>query len=224
MSDQWTPRLSEYVDGELEPAERQRLEAHLAGCEECRETVEELRLVVAQAGALTDRPPRAELWTGIARRIRGVGAVDLTEHRARRRVQLSIPQLLAAGVALAAVGAGTMWLAQPEAPMAGGPSPAEQPAGFTVAGMPVSFTATDSGFDAAVGDLMHVMELHRGQLDTSTVRVIEESLAAIDQAIAEARAALAADPANAYLHAHLTKTMRHKLHLLRQAAAIAAMS
>ncbi len=32
MNDQWTDRLSEYLDGELADAERVALEAHLASC------------------------------------------------------------------------------------------------------------------------------------------------------------------------------------------------
>ena len=36
MHDEWNDRLSEYLDGELEPAEQRALEAHLAGCAECR--------------------------------------------------------------------------------------------------------------------------------------------------------------------------------------------
>ena len=45
-------------------------------------------------------------------------------------------------------------------------------------------------------------------------------MATIDRAIADARAALAADPANAYLHRHLDRTMKQKLDLLQQAAKI----
>ena len=60
----------------------------------------------------------------------------------------------------------------------------------------------------------------RGRLDTTTVRVIERNLATIDSAIAQAQRAVAADSANAYLNSHLAETMRRKLELLRQAAAL----
>jgi len=36
MNDQWTDRLSEYVDGGLASGERAALEAHLATCADCR--------------------------------------------------------------------------------------------------------------------------------------------------------------------------------------------
>ena len=50
----------------------------------------------------------------------------------------------------------------------------------------------------------------------------ELDLARIDVAIEEARAALEADPANAYLNAHLANTMQQKLLLLQQANALAS--
>src|SRR5690242_6390457 len=78
MKDQWTDRLSEYLDGDLTPAERTTLEAHLAACGTCRTTLDELRRVVARAQALDDRPPAADLWPGIAEHI---GVVSLAARR-----------------------------------------------------------------------------------------------------------------------------------------------
>jgi hypothetical protein len=77
-------------------------------------------------------------------------------------------------------------------------------------------------YDAAVAELEQVLQQGRGTLDTTTVHVLERNLALIDRAIADARRALAADPHNAYLNAHLAGTMRRKIDLLRQAAAIVA--
>jgi len=77
---------------------------------------------------------------------------------------------------------------------------------------------------SAVRELELVLAEHRDRLDTATVRVIEESLATIDRAIAEAVAALGEDPANPYLTGHLATAMRRKLDVLQQAAALAATS
>jgi anti-sigma factor RsiW len=49
MIDSWTDRLSDYVDGELDPATHAALEAHLATCASCRATRDELQHVVARA-------------------------------------------------------------------------------------------------------------------------------------------------------------------------------
>ena len=58
----------------------------------------------------------------------------------------------------------------------------------------------------------------RTVLDPETVRLLEENLAIIDQAIEESRAALAQDPGSGLLRRILTDTMRRKMDFLRQAA------
>jgi hypothetical protein len=79
-------------------------------------------------------------------------------------------------------------------------------------------------YAAAVADLERVLAEGRGKLDPTTIKVIEQNLAAIDRAIAEAQRALDADSANLYLNTHLAETMRRKLDLLRQAAALVPVS
>jgi hypothetical protein len=99
------------------------------------------------------------------------------------------------------------------------PSPGETPA-VSVAMKP---NASQS-YAAAVADLERVLAEGRGKLDPTTVKIIEQNLAAIDRAIAEAQRALDADSANLYLNTHLAETMRRKLDLLRQAAALVPVS
>ena len=79
----------------------------------------------------------------------------------------------------------------------------------------------DAKYGAAIADLERVIEDNRAQLDTATVRIIEENLMIIDRAIAQARRALADDPASSYLNEYLAGTMRQKLEFLRQAASMA---
>ena len=79
----------------------------------------------------------------------------------------------------------------------------------------------DAQYDAAVADLEKALKAGRGQLDASTVAVVEHNLQIIDQAINQAREALAGDPANSYLSSHLVEARRRKLDLLRRATALA---
>lgn len=220
MNDQWTDRLSEYLDGELAASERTALEAHLAACTGCRSTLDELRRVVARARALDDRPPTADLWPGIAAQI---GIVSLTARRARRRFSFSVPQLAAASIALALASAGGAWLAL--RPPAGGPATtAQTPTSRAQVSSMVSVgsSANDLRYAAQVAGLERALDRGRDRLDTATVRVIERNLRIIDRAIRDARSALAADPANSYLNLHLAQEMRRKLELLRQATVLAS--
>jgi anti-sigma factor RsiW len=222
--DPWTARLSDYVDDELAPAEREALERHLAECTACEATVAGLRRVKLRAGALAERGPQHDLWPAIAGRI-GLASGELEVVTPRRvparrwAFTLSLPQLAAAAVLLLAVGAGATWLSlgTSQRPAAAVARPSIGPAPVTAERF-----AGSGAYQAAIADFQRVLDAHRSQLDTATVRVIEESLRTIDRAIARAEAALAADPSDAYLNAHLAETMRQKLELMRRAALVAS--
>ena len=223
MMDQWTDRLSEYVDGELRADERAELEAHLSGCTECRDVLEELRSVVARAATLEDRGPTRDLWSNVAREINVERAARDVVPRRARRLSFSVPQLLAASIALMLLSASAVWLTV--APrVTGGTSQRTVAAGRTPEGGPTTRVAwaTDPRYDAAIAELQAALQAGRrsGQLDSATIRIVEHNLAIIDTAIVQARRALAGDPGSAYLNHHLADTMRRKMDLLRQATAI----
>lgn len=220
MSDQWMDRLSEYADGELEVAEVAQLEAHLRDCADCRAVLDDLRAVVARAGALEDREPATDLWPNIAERIQG--RADITPitsgRRQRRRIAFTLPQLAAAGLAVTLLGSGAVWAAlqRGDEPSSAVVVPVTAPA------VPEASAAETYG--TAIADLEAALRDPRTSLDTATVRVLEESLRAIDRAIAEAQTALDEDPASRYLQDHLSFTMRRKLELLNQAATLVTAS
>ena len=218
MNDQWTDRLSEYLDGELDTQERVALEAHLSGCAECRATLDELRRVVERAKALEDRPPRVDLWPGVAERIGSGKVVDLPTRRARR-FSFSVPQLIAASIALALMSGGGMWLALHRG------TPGTGLAQESGSDMPASYAVNarwEIQTDIAIAELQEALTHNEAQLDTATVRVVRQNLAVIDRAIAEAQTALKRDPNSGYLRLHLANTMRQKIELLRRANALAA--
>jgi anti-sigma factor RsiW len=221
MHDTITDQLSDYLDGELTAGEAAAVEAHLRECAACNAVLNDLKRIVAQAQHLEPRPPQADLWAGIERRIERVTPP--------RRVSFTPPQLAAAAALLIAVSAGTaIKFAAPVVPAS---APVQQTAKdepaqadpvesmATIAVTPVGFS--DAQYDAAVADLEKALKAGRGRLDKSTVEIVEHNLQIIDQAIAQAREALAGDPANSYLSGHLVEARRRKLDLLRRAAALA---
>ena len=90
-------------------------------------------------------------------------------------------------------------------------------------GLPVSARA-GAAFDQAVGELEQVLAQGRNRLEPRTLQIIEENLRVIDRAIAEARAAIAADPANGYLSGQVAANMHRKLEILRRAATAIAVA
>jgi anti-sigma factor RsiW len=220
MNDQWTDRLSEYIDGDLDDMERAALEAHLVTCAECTTILSDLKRVVGRAQALDDRPPARDLWPGIATRI-GSTVDDLSARRVRR-VSFTVPQLLAASIALIAVSAGVARLTGRRTPTA--PATAVSGPGTPIA-QNVGWTSRiDSSADNAVTDLRLALAdgQRTGRLSITTVRRIEHSLAVIDSAIAEGKRALVLDPKSPYLNQHLADTVRRKMEFLREANRIAS--
>ena len=218
--DRWTEKLSEYLDATLPAGEREALQAHLTTCAECRETLDELRRVVDRARGLQDPPPSEDLWPGIATRIGSNAVVSIdrargaTPARTARRLSFSVPQALAAGIALMIVSSGAVWLS-----LRGHPT---EPPPITrdSIDIPAVWHQVDASVDPVVDSLRQAVKDNRSMLDTSTVRVVEKNLAIIDSAIAEARRALDADPNNSYLNRHLADVVQRRANLLRRVSTL----
>ncbi len=221
MTDPWTDRLSEYVDGTLRAEERAGFEAHLDGCATCRATADDLRAVATRASTLADTPPTRDLWDGIAARI---GAIPLRSNAAAapgverrpRRFVFSLPQLLAAGIALVLLSSATVMLVQ----SAGGDRSGvtDDPSSGVLA--VAAGTEAIARYDQAITDLVQVLDAGRTRLDPRTVRILERNLQIIDAALYEARHAVSQDPASLYLQHHLAQTMQRKLDVLRHAVSL----
>jgi tetratricopeptide (TPR) repeat protein len=218
--DAYADRLSEYLDEELDAAERAAIERHLETCAACRTTLDELRDVVTRASTLDDSAPAHDLWTGVSSRL----APPADPPRARpwrsvlaRRFTFNLPQLAAAGLALMVLSGGLVWMARSGDPRADFQPVNAQEDFRGVA--PANFT--DAHYDEAIADLQQALQAGRTKLDAATVRALEDNLAAIDGAIEQCRRALAADPANVYLNTHLAEARQRKLSLLRRVSALA---
>jgi anti-sigma factor RsiW len=248
MHDPWLERLSDYLDDQLAGDDARRLEEHLQTCDVCRVTLAELRDVVACAHAAQDTEPARDLWAGISTTISAPAASpaadiegvlplrrspQLPTAAQPRRFSFSAPQLAAAAMLLLSLGGAAVWLLGGAG--YGGSNPlrtAEQPVAGTIllaAHQPDAAEADEHSrlaalqlptteHDTEVAALERTLEEVRDQLDPATVEVIERSLEAIDHALESARAALAEDPRNPYLHRQLDGAMQKKLAVLRRAS------
>jgi hypothetical protein len=62
-------RLADYLEGDLDPATRREVEAHVVSCVRCTALVRELEDIRSSAAQLPELTPSTDLWGGIARRI-----------------------------------------------------------------------------------------------------------------------------------------------------------
>jgi hypothetical protein len=227
--DAFTDRLSDYLDDEeTSAAERATIEAHLATCASCRTTLDELRRVAARAASLPNAAPVADLWPGVAERLTPSASVRAFARPGHRRFSFTLPQLVAAGLALMVLSGGLVWVARLDDPRASIPPavaqgdivpPAVAP-GEPDEPRPARVGYADANYDQAVVDLEKVLEEGRSRLDPETVRILEDNLRTIDVAIEQSRKALRADPANVYLNNHFARSRNRKLALLRRASAL----
>jgi Putative zinc-finger len=235
MADSFTDRLSDYLDAlngdeEMSAAERRAVEMHLATCASCQTTLAELRAVANRAAALPPTPPVADLWEGIAARLDTSSSVRPFEKRRPRQFSFTLPQLVAAGLALMVLSGGMVWISRlgdprTNLPPVGAVARAPETTPAPVEEEPSSIVRTnltDSRYDAAIADLEKTLEGGRSRLDPETVRILEVNLLAIDRAIEQSRRALRDDPSNVYLNNHFAEFRKRKLTLLRRATALAA--
>lgn len=250
MSDLYTERLSDYLDDALDPDARAEVTVHLEVCADCSATLEALRGVVQRARTLGPIEPETDLWAGIAARIGGAAAPGAAEGTVRAGepapdpdvipaaapvpieshprwfasvVRLTLPQLAAAGLLIAALSGGAAWwmLRAPAGGPAGTPIASSDTGAVDAAPAGDASFPGQGGYETTIADLERTLERGQDRLDPETVRVLRENLAIIDAAIVDSRRALAADPQSPFLYRHLNQQMQRKVDLLQQATVYA---
>lgn len=177
--------------------------------------IEELdpRLKAAIA-ELDDREPEADLWPGIARRI---------APRRRSMLQLRWPVAAAAALALVAGSAAVTTLlvrdGAPTAPMVASGTPA--PDG-SLQVLPAGYDEAAQSIAVAIERLEQAYAAAAASLPADVREEIAASLAALDQAIDEARTRAGAAPEDLGAARYLTRTMQRKLDMLETAATMAS--
>lgn len=200
--------MNDLLDGSLEPERRAVTVRHLDACEACAGAWTALRDVHARSRSLPTALPEPEgLWEDIR---------DSIERSRTVTPRAPYWLLAAAAVVLVALTSGvTAWLMRTtDSPR----SVAVRPAANATEVLPAAFLAAEQGYAADVAELRALFESARPSLAPETIRVVEQSLATIDDAIVEARRALLADPGNVELVGLIGATYRQKIELLRRAA------
>jgi hypothetical protein len=228
-----TARIHDALDGLLNAAELERIEAHLQLCAPCRQEYAGLSESVRALRSLPQaaRPPE-DVWSAVASRIGAAADSPPAEQarvvplpavvRAARRFALSARELVAAAVVVSMLSAGTTWLTM------GGPrsaGPAVVPASpSSVAGTPAGpaarvVSSEGARYADAVDRLERILVAGRGVLGPETLLSIEQSLGTVDAAIADIEEALVADPGSDMLRRMLSAHRSTRLGVLQRAAA-----
>ena len=212
--------LDDYVTGELTEDARGPVADHIAACAICTEEVESLKGILARAAELPKAiEPPAGAWLNIRAAIeRDKEAVATRPERSESFWRQ--PYTLAAAVVLAAIlssGGTALYLnsratSSDSARATASSGNAVAPATF------VAFTIEENTYLRNVAVLQDLLDRQEGALAPETVAQLKASLRTIDEAILEARNALARDPANKMLIEMLSGNYRQKMDLMRRTA------
>jgi hypothetical protein len=206
------PKLTAYLDGELEGDRGSALRGHLRGCEACRGLAADEAVLRDGLRALPILDPPASLWTGVQRQLAAAEVAD-SERPAWRRVLSSfrarwaplVPQLAIGSAALAVAVSVLAWRyhdrgasqvdATPPGAVAVLPVPTPpaptQPTPTTIDGdvtaeLAAEVTRTTTTYQQAADELVQVALTSRTQWSDDRKQVFDTKLAAFRHDIASA--------------------------------------
>jgi len=238
--------ITDFIDDALGAAERDRVERHLAECDECRTLVEDLRDIRRVAGSLDERQPPARAWARLERAIRieerelsptetASGNVRAFGGRqagskpvaTRPAFRQWIGLVAAAAVLIVATAASLRYLMSGDRHVALGTAatstaPLDDSARSqaSAAAVEAELRAAEEHYDRAIKGLEQIATAEQGALDANTAATLQKNLAVIDQAITESRAAVVAQPSSEPARESLLESFRTKLALLQDTVAL----
>jgi hypothetical protein len=210
-------RLSELADDDLAPDVAAAIERHLAVCAACRVELARLRSLTERAAALpASIEPPAEAWRALRGRLRPTsGSAPRRGHWVREW------GLRAAAAIVLVAGSSALTVLALRARTPARVAAVSRDAASVLA-VPATVRAVDRSYSEVLDELTVTLRAQRGALAPETVATLERTLRIIDEAIAEARAALAADPGNDALLDVLSANYEQKVQLLRRASELSA--
>ena len=202
---------NEYAEDLLPAEAREAAAAHLATCPACAAEVDAVRTLRSRLAALPRSvDPGVDLRPGIRSRVRGESGTS-----GARGDRSRAPLAAAAAVALVAGAAAVALLVDRGGDDVVGGAAGADPAARAV-------LALDREYGRAAGELRRALESGDVRLDPTTARLVRESLAVVDRAVEESRAALAEDPASPVARELVLAAHRQRLDVLRRATTLAA--
>src|SRR5688572_2794868 len=217
--------IQELVDGTLGSIRAAELEQHLDGCAACRAFAADMQRIHDLGGSLDRLAPPAGVWLQVAGRLRQEGRVKDAPAPAKGRQSRYAVLAIAAGL-LIAIGASLVGLL-PVLQSGAGTDQAsvEQPAGNPSEGGSVQsiedhFRIAEQHMQAGIAKLEEAARADESVIDPQTAAMLKKNLEMIDQAIAESRAALRAEPQSTIARDSLFNALRRKVALLQDTIAL----
>jgi hypothetical protein len=210
--------LDDYVTGDLTEEARPAVEEHVTNCPLCSAEVESLKRITARAAELPKSvEPPADAWSNIRSAIsRDESAVKADSSLARSGIWQRRYVLAAAGVLIAVLSSVGTTLYMNSRSRVSNIGAAANSSSEALPATLAAFTIEENDYLRTASSLQDLLDQQEASLAPETVAQLKASLRTIDEAILEARNALARDPANKLLVQMLTASYRQKVDLLRR--------
>ncbi|HEX5476045.1 MAG TPA: zf-HC2 domain-containing protein [Vicinamibacterales bacterium] len=224
---QYRSSIQDLVDGTIGPIRRAELEQHLEVCADCRALLEDLERLRDVARSLDDRPPPDGAWLQIAARLRQEGRVRDLPRVSGSRMRIAALAMAAAIVIVA--GAVLLFVARGrQAPASAAPATAAANTGApgnaapppSVESVEAELDQAEQHYETAIKGLQQITASGQQSLDPQVARTLNKNVQVVDQAIAESRAALRAEPASVTARNSLFDALRQKVALLQDTIAL----
>jgi anti-sigma factor RsiW len=215
--------LDDYVTGELSDDARAPVAEHVAACAICSAEVASLKGILERAADLPRSiDPPAEAWANIRSSILREESAAKSHLASGRKRLWRHPWMaaVAAGIVVAILSSTTTAWYLNRTHRAGVSASAATPTGNTGQATIAQFTLEENSYLRTVAALQDVLDQQEAVLAPETVAQLKASLRTIDEAIYEARNALARDPSNRVLVEMLTASYKQKVDLLRRSTEI----
>jgi hypothetical protein len=222
----YTQAIQELVDGTLGAIRKAELQQHLDQCAACRALVADLQQIRDLAGTLDHPAPPDGVWLQVAGRLRQEGRVQPPPPVMKTRSSRTALIAIAAGL-LVAIGA-SLVLLLPVLDSNGADrqaSGASTPGGNAAGDEPVQtiedhFRLAEQHMQTGIAKLEAAAKTDDTAIDAQTAAMLKKNLEMIDQAIAESRAALKAEPQSTIARDSLFNALRRKVALLQDTVSL----
>ena len=217
--------LDDYVTGELTEDARTPVAEHVAVCQICSAEVESLKRILQRVAELpkTVDPP-AEAWSNIRTAILGDEVAGTSRSDPSARAFWRRPMILAAAAAVVvAVLSSTitaLYLNSRASTTGRDAVNASTDGREAIPATLAEFTTQENNYLRQASMLQDLLDQQESALAPETVAQLKTSLRTIDEAIVEARNALARDPSNKLLVEMLSANYKQKVDLLRRSTEI----
>jgi len=211
-----TERFDDYLDGRLDTAEEEELQAHVTGCSSCAEEMASVRELRNLAAALpSSLEPSRDLWSGIEA---GISETNVVRGRFGRNAFLAA----AAAVVIVSSVVTAYFVGRSQAVVA-----TVEPPAIVESGPSEVLLASFEGlgvdnYMATRTELLDALEARKHELSAETMDVVMENLLLIDYAMDSIAKALGDEPENEFLMKQLAGAYRRQIDLLQRAVRMPA--